>query len=230
MIIANAVSKSFSTHEQSVLIIDQLNLTVAQGQSVSIQGPSGCGKSTLLYILSGLATADSGDITVAEHQLNNLSETQQDAFRRHSIGLVFQQFHLIDCLTVWANITFTARLADKVDVDHLDNLCEKLGLTAHKHKAVNQLSGGEQQRVALARALAHKPKVLFADEPTGNLDELTSQAVSELMYTTCAELNITLLIVTHSKDVAKRADVGYQMHLGKLISVNEVGPQSIGLR
>lgn len=227
MILAQAVTKSFFTRNHGVLILDQLNLNIAQGQSASIQGASGCGKSTLLYILCGLESADSGEIEVANRQVSDLNEAQHDFFRRHSIGLVFQQFHLIDCLSVWANITFTARLADNVDVDYLNALCEKLGLTAHKRKPINQLSGGEQQRVALARALAHKPKVLFADEPTGNLDESTSRIVSELIYTTCAELNITLLLVTHSKDVAVQADIRYEMHLGKLVEAKDNSLDSI---
>ena len=221
MIRAQSITKSYTANDQPVSIINGLDLHIKQGQSGSIQGASGCGKSTLLYILCGLEPADSGDIAIAEQQINDFNESQQDYFRSHSIGLVFQQFHLIDCLSVWANITFTARLANKVDLDYLNTLCERLGLTAHKQKPINQLSGGEQQRVALARALAHKPKVLFADEPTGNLDETTSQTVSDLIYTTCAELNITLLLVTHSNQVAERADVQYQMHLGKLSIVNE---------
>lgn len=217
MILARSVSKSFTANEQTTSIIEALDLNVAQGKSASIQGASGCGKSTLLYILSGLEVADAGDITVADHQIDHLSEPELDHFRSNAIGLVFQQFHLIDCLTVWANITFTARLAKRVDLNYLEALCEKLELTAHKHKSITQLSGGEQQRVALARALAHKPRVLFADEPTGNLDETTSKKVTELIYKTCSELNITLLLVTHSKDVAKQANHQYRMHLGKLV-------------
>lgn len=217
MIEAQSISKSFESNGQLVPIIDALNLSVEQGRSASIQGASGCGKSTLLYILSGLEAANSGKFTVANLQIDHLNESELDHFRSHAIGLVFQQFHLIDCLSVWANITFTARLAERVDIQYLNMLCDKLGLTQHKQKPVSKLSGGEQQRVALARALAHKPKVLFADEPTGNLDESTSEIVTDLIYKTCSELNITLLLVTHSKDVALRADSQYKMHLGKLV-------------
>ena len=228
MIHAQSISKTFAlpnglqngSTNQLIPIIQELNLAIGSGQSASIQGPSGCGKSTLLYILCGLEKADTGVINVAGNVLTNLDEIQQDAFRRQHIGLVFQQFHLIDCLSVWANITFTAKLANCFDQDYLNLLCERLGLTPHKHKSVTDLSGGEQQRVALARALAHKPAVLFADEPTGNLDEKTSQSVCELLYDTCASLGTTLLLVTHSEEVAKRADIQFRMHLGKLITVD----------
>lgn len=228
MIHAQSISKTFASpnalqngsSEKLIPIIHELNLAIRAGQSASIQGPSGCGKSTLLYMLCGLEKADAGVINVAGNVLTSLNEVQQDAFRRQHIGLVFQQFHLIDCLSVWANITFTAKLANCFDHDYLDLLCDQLGLRPHKHKSVTDLSGGEQQRVAIARALAHKPAVLFADEPTGNLDEKTSQGVSELLYETCASLGTTLLLVTHSEEVAKRADAQFRMHLGKLITVD----------
>ncbi|MDM7859666.1 ABC transporter ATP-binding protein [Alteromonas sp. ASW11-36] len=222
--VRNLVKNIASSHRQNaqkngIAIIDNLELLIEQGQSASVQGASGCGKTTLLHLLSGLDHPCAGTLIVAKHAIHNYDETRLDYFRRHTIGIVFQQFHLLESLNVEDNIAFTARLAGNLDPHHINNLMQQLGIADMRNQRVTKLSGGEQQRVAIARALAHKPRVVFADEPTGNLDEHTSSAVSELLFSTCRALNTTLLLVTHSNDVAALADDAYHMTSGQLTKI-----------
>ena len=200
-------------------IIDQLSLNVIAGQSVSIQGASGCGKSTLLALLAGFEQSSGGTIVIAGHALESLSQEAADAFRMHHLGVIFQQFNLLDCFNVWDNVAFTARLKGNYNASRQQSLLENLGL-AERHKApVSMLSGGEQQRVAIARALNHLPDVVLADEPTGNLDEQTSDIVSQLLFNYCQEQGAALVVVTHSSDVARRAQTQYRLHQGRLAQV-----------
>ncbi|WP_296051004.1 ABC transporter ATP-binding protein [uncultured Alteromonas sp.] len=200
-------------------IIDQLSLNVIAGQSVSIQGASGCGKSTLLALLAGFEQSSGGTIVIAGHALESLSQEAADAFRMHHLGVIFQQFNLLDCFNVWDNVAFTARLKGNYNASRQQSLLENLGL-AERHKApVSMLSGGEQQRVAIARALNHQPDVVLADEPTGNLDEQTSDVVSQLLFNYCQEQGAALVVVTHSPDVARRAQTQYRLHQGRLALV-----------
>ena len=200
-------------------IIDQLSLNVIAGQSVSIQGASGCGKSTLLALLAGFEQSSGGTIMIAGHALESLSQEAADAFRMHHLGVIFQQFNLLDCFNVWDNVAFTARLKGNYNASRQQSLLENLGL-AERHKApVSMLSGGEQQRVAIARALNHQPDVVLADEPTGNLDEQTSDVVSQLLFNYCQEQGAALVVVTHSPDVARRAQTQYRLHQGRLALV-----------
>ena len=197
-------------------IIDQLSLEVAAGQSVSIQGASGCGKSTLLALLAGFEQSTGGTIVIAGHAIERLSQQAADAFRMHHLGVIFQQFNLLDCFNVWDNVAFTARLKGNYNASRQQTLLNNLGL-ADRHKApVSMLSGGEQQRVAIARALNHLPDVVLADEPTGNLDEQTSDIVSQLLFNYCQEQGAALVVVTHSSDVARRAQTQYRLHQGRL--------------
>lgn len=200
-------------------IIDQLSLNVIAGQSVSIQGASGCGKSTLLALLAGFEQSSGGTIVIAGHALESLSQEAADAFRMHHLGVIFQQFNLLDCFNVWDNVAFTARLKGNYNASRQQSLLENLGL-AERHKApASMLSGGEQQRVAIARALNHQPDVVLADEPTGNLDEQTSDVVSQLLFNYCQEQGAALVVVTHSSDVARRAQTQYRLHQGRLALV-----------
>ena len=200
-------------------IIDQLSLEVAAGQSVSIQGASGCGKSTLLALLAGFEQSTGGTIVIAGHAIERLSQQAADAFRMHHLGVIFQQFNLLDCFNVWDNVAFTARLKGNYNASRQQTLLNNLGL-ADRHKApVSMLSGGEQQRVAIARALNHLPDVVLADEPTGNLDEQTSDIVSQLLFNYCQEQGAALVVVTHSSDVARRAQTQYRLHQGRLAQV-----------
>lgn len=214
MITVKQLNKRYPDSEQA--IINDLNLTVPAGQSVSIQGASGCGKSTLLALLAGFEQSDSGCIVIADQQLEKLSSSQADNFRMQHLGVVFQQFNLLECFNVWDNVAFTARLKGNYDKDRQLALLEALGLEHHVKSPVAKLSGGEQQRVAIARALNHQPEVILADEPTGNLDEQTSDVVSDLLFTYCQEQGAALIVVTHSQDVAKRAQIQYRLHHGRL--------------
>ena len=197
-------------------ILDKLDFYLEAKQSVAISGDSGSGKSSLLNILAALDNADGGVVKVAGLTLNTMSEAQADQFRKKHLGIVFQQFNLIDCLSVWDNITFPARLNGLPIGKYHNDLLDQLGLTFHKEKLPVNLSGGEQQRVAIARALSHQPNLVLADEPTGNLDENNSQIVSELLFGLCKKLGITLVVVTHSPKVAAFADTRLLLQQGHL--------------
>lgn len=216
MLIINKLKKSFTDPEKPLL--NNLELALNSAESISIQGASGCGKSTLLSLIAGFDRPDSGDILI-----DNLSITKRtnnahdiDRFRKNKLGIVFQSFNLFDCFNAWDNIAFTARLKGNYDKGYQQALMQQLGIIALSKKPLSQLSGGEQQRCAIARALVHRPSLVLADEPTGNLDETTSESVADLLYQTCKNTNTALVVVTHSSDVAKRADRAMRLHKGVL--------------
>jgi len=208
------LSKQFGDDNKPV--IDDLNLSLDTGQSVSIRGASGSGKSTLLSLIAGFDEPDSGSITVHNVTLPFKGEKQADRFRREHLGVVFQSFNLLGCLSVEDNIAFTARLKGNVDTDYQQYIMQRLGISALAGQSAALLSGGEQQRVAIARALVHKPSLILADEPTGNLDEDNSEKVSSALYALCRELNTTLVVVTHSNEVAALAQRQCWLRHGKL--------------
>ncbi|MDY6974791.1 MAG: ABC transporter ATP-binding protein [Pseudomonadota bacterium] len=221
MLTIKELKKSFS--RAGAPLINNLNLTVNPGESVSIQGASGCGKSTLLSLIAGFESPDSGDIAVnglAIASTGNHGDNTQtrdiDKFRKQHLGIVFQSFNLFDCFNAWDNIAFTARLKGNFDKGYQLALMEQLGILPLAQKPLSQLSGGEQQRCAIARALVHRPALILADEPTGNLDETTSETVSDLLFETCREANTSLVVVTHSQDVAIKADSVLRLHKGIL--------------
>ncbi|GGF70612.1 ABC transporter ATP-binding protein [Alteromonas lipolytica] len=217
MIAVSELTKTYAG--ASSPIIDGLSLQVKAGQSASIQGASGCGKSTLLALLAGFEQSDSGSINIAGQPLQTLTTSQADTFRKNHLGVIFQQFNLLECFNVWDNVAFTARLKGNYDKARQTLLLENLGLAHHFKSPVSRLSGGEQQRVAIARALNHQPEVVLADEPTGNLDEQTSDSVSNLLFAYCQEQGASLVVVTHSGDVASRAQMQFRLHLGRLQAV-----------
>ena len=221
MLTIKELKKSFS--RAGAPLINNLNLTVNPGESVSIQGASGCGKSTLLSLIAGFESPDSGDIAVnglsiaGYSKLDNTSKARDiDNFRKQHLGIVFQSFNLFDCFNAWDNIAFTARLKGNFDKGYQLALMEQLGILPLAQKPLSQLSGGEQQRCAIARALVHRPALILADEPTGNLDETTSETVSDLLFETCRGANTSLVVVTHSQDVAVKADSVLRLHKGIL--------------
>ena len=216
MIQVSGLTKQITDGHSNKNILDKLDFSVAAKQSVAISGESGSGKSSLLHILAALDSADNGEIKVAGLALNTMSELQADQFRKKHLGIVFQQFNLIDCLSVWDNITFPARLNGLPIEQYHSDLLEQLGLASHRNKLPVNLSGGEQQRVAIARALSHKPSLVLADEPTGNLDDNNSQRVTELLFGLCKSLELTLVVVTHSPKVAAFADTRLLLQQGKL--------------
>ena len=221
MLTIKELKKSFS--RAGAPLINNLNLTVNPGESVSIQGASGCGKSTLLSLIAGFESPDSGEIAVnglaiasAGNHGDNTQTRDIDKFRKQHLGIVFQSFNLFDCFNAWDNIAFTARLKGNFDKGYQLALMEQLGILPLAQKPLSQLSGGEQQRCAIARALVHRPALILADEPTGNLDETTSETVSDLLFETCREANTSLVVVTHSQDVAVKADSVLRLHKGIL--------------
>lgn len=220
MLSINNLCKSYQDVKETRLILKDLSVEVAQGSSISIQGESGSGKSTLLHLLATLDKADSGDIVLhsATQTLDLLkfSESEADEYRKCQLGIIFQKYNLIDCITVMENLLLPAQLSRTLDQAYLDKLLNTLGMERHKNKLPNQLSGGEQQRIAIARALAHKPQLVLADEPTGNLDSKNSALVSQLLVDTCKQLNTTLILVTHSQKVANLTQRQYVLLDGRL--------------
>ena len=215
MLSLRQLRKAFHPHIPPVLA--GVTLDVAAGQSVSIRGASGCGKSSLLHIIAGFDRPDSGEIWFQGRCLTYCSDAEADRFRRDQLGMLFQAFNLFDALNVWDNMAFSARLKGQYDVHFHQQLAEQLGIAHLKNQAITQLSGGEQQRVALGRALLTRPALILADEPTGNLDEETSEHIAQLLYDSCRATNAALIVVTHSSDIARGADSHYRLHKGVLI-------------
>ena len=203
------VTKTYPGAEAPVL--HRISLDVRAGEMLALTGESGSGKSTLLHLIGGLDTADSGIVAIDGTDLTPLDDPGRAALRRGTVGVIFQQFNLIPSLTVAANIAFQARLSGRHDPDRAQRLAARLGLTDHLGKYPEQLSGGQQQRVAIARTLAPQPKLVLADEPTGNLDEATADTVFALMCELVAETGTGLILVTHSQRLAAR--LGRRLHL-----------------
>jgi putative ABC transport system ATP-binding protein len=229
MISIKNLSKSYldgGTHHQ---ILTELSLDIGQGQSISIQGASGSGKSTLLHLMAALDKPDKGRILIeseASHEgqpgspldIVTFTEKQADQYRQQDIGLIFQKYNLIDCITVQDNVYLPPNIKQSIDRVYIHGLMASMDILRHSHKLPHQLSGGEQQRVAIARALSHKPRVLLADEPTGNLDQGNSEQVSQLLVDTCASNQITLILVTHSEKVARLTQQQYRLDNGQLVA------------
>ncbi|MEO1001253.1 MAG: ABC transporter ATP-binding protein [Pseudomonadota bacterium] len=216
MLEMRGVEKRYETPQGPVAVLAGVDLDLASGESLALTGESGSGKSTLLHLAAGLDAADAGEIRVAGTALAGLPDAGRAALRRDRIGLVFQQFNLIPSLTVGANLTFQARLAGRSDAAWEGALAERLGLAGLLHRYPEALSGGQQQRVAIGRALAPRPALLLADEPTGNLDEATSDAVLALMLDLVAEAGAALLMVTHSERLAARLSRRVHLSGGRL--------------
>ncbi|MBY5932619.1 ABC transporter ATP-binding protein [Tateyamaria omphalii] len=210
------VAKSFPGVDGPVPVLRGIELNLSAGETLALTGESGSGKSTLLHIAGGLETADEGEVLVAGKDLVPMSDTERAAVRCKELAVVFQQFNLIPSLNVADNIAFQARLAGRVDAPFIDDLTEKLGLSEQLKKYPEALSGGQQQRVAIARALAVRPRVLLADEPTGNLDEGTADEVLEQLLALVADTGAGLLLVTHSPGIAARMDRRLHLSRGQL--------------
>ena len=210
------LSKTFPSPDGPVEVFGGVSFQIEAGESAALTGESGSGKSTLLHCAAGLERPDGGEISIAGENLVTLDERARAALRRDRLSVVFQQFNLIPSMDVAANIAFQARLAGRFDEDWCENLTERLGLDAHETKYPEELSGGQQQRVAIARALAPRPALVLADEPTGNLDEATGDAVIDLMLALVAETNAALLLVTHSPRIAARCDQQFHLSRGRL--------------
>jgi putative ABC transport system ATP-binding protein len=216
MVHVHAVFKSYATAQGSLAVLRGADLHMEQGESLALMGESGSGKSTLLHLIAGLDQVDSGSIEVAGQRLDRMSEASLANWRRTHIGLVFQQFNLIGSLKVEDNLAFQARLAGRFNSQWQAQLVERLGLADLLKRYPEQLSGGQQQRVAIGRALASRPALLLADEPTGNLDEATSDEVLQLLLDLLADSPTSLLMVTHSPRVAGRLSRQAVLHYGQL--------------
>ena len=210
------VSKSYATSEGRLQVLKEVDLALEAGKSLALTGESGSGKSTLLHLVAGLDRPDSGDINLGGRNIARLDDAELAALRRGTVGLVFQQFNLIPSLDIAANLAFQARLAGRHDAAWMATLAARLGLTPFLARYPEQLSGGQQQRVAIGRTLAARPKLILADEPTGNLDEATGDAVLDLMLSLQAETGASLLMVTHSMRLAGRLDARVHLHSGRL--------------
>ncbi len=208
--------KAFASAEGRVEVLRGVSLCLPRGQSLALTGESGSGKSTLLHIAAGLERVDGGQVIVAGRDMTTASDKAQAQMRRGQVGLIFQQFNLIPSLTVRANLAFQARLAGKHDAGFVTTLATRLGLDGLLGRYPEQLSGGQQQRVAIGRCLAARPALVLADEPTGNLDEATGDAVLSLMLELTAEAGAALLLVTHSPRLAARCDRRAHLRKGRI--------------
>lgn len=206
------LTKSYQDGEEKNEIFRSIDLNIEDEKFVAIIGKSGSGKSTLLNILSGLDSADAGEVIVDGKKIHLMKDKELSAYRSRNIGFVFQSFHLIPVLSVWENITLPVKFAEmSVDAKYVEELMEMLEITEKRNALPATLSGGQQQRVAIARALSNKPAIIFADEPTGNLDAETGNKVLELLVNGIRRYHQTLVMVTHDMDIAKQADVVVRM-------------------
>lgn len=199
-------------------VLKSVSLDIGEGEALGLVGPSGSGKSTLLMTIGGLERPDSGDIIVAGQNLGALDEDGLAEFRGQNIGIIFQSFQLIPTMTALENVAVPLELAGRKDAfQRAATELEAVGLQDRQHHYPAELSGGEQQRVAIARALAPSPKILLADEPTGNLDDATGQSVATLIFDLQAKRNMTLVLVTHDAELAKRCDHIVRLRSGQIV-------------
>jgi putative ABC transport system ATP-binding protein len=213
------VGKVYKSAGKSLAVLKDINFTVNKGSSIAITGPSGSGKTTLLGLCAGLDKASSGEVILNNINLNNLNEDELAATRNQNIGFIFQNFQLMPTLTALENVMVPMELrGEKNSRSAALELLDKVGLADRSHHYPIQLSGGEQQRVSLARAFSNRPAILFADEPTGNLDGETSIKIEKLLFDLNTEAGTTLVIVTHNLELASRTNRIIKLKSGKLIS------------
>ena len=218
------LKKYYGKGETCVKALDGVNFTVEKGEFVSIVGTSGSGKSTLLNMLGGLDRPTSGSVMIDGKNIGALRDEALTIFRRRKIGFVFQNYNLVPVLNVYENIVLPIELdGNKVDRDFVRHVTETLGLSDKIYALPAQLSGGQQQRVAIARALASKPVILLADEPTGNLDSVTSQEVLELLKATGEQFEQTMVMITHNEEIAQMADRIVRIEDGRIAKTGTGG-------
>jgi putative ABC transport system ATP-binding protein len=211
------VSLTLGEGASSVHVLKGITLDIAAGETAGIVGPSGSGKSTLLMVLAGLERIDAGSIAIAGENLTKMSEDQLAAFRGRNVGIVFQSFHLIPNMTALENVAVPLELAGRTDAFEIaERELTEVGLKDRLTHYPGELSGGEQQRVAIARALAPSPRLLIADEPTGNLDQATGKQISDMLFTKAAERGMTLMLVTHDPALAARCSRQIAIRSGRI--------------
>ena len=212
------VTQTYKSGNKSLTVLDSINFTIEKGSITAIVGPSGSGKTTLLGLCAGLDRASSGEIELAGTAMSKLSEDQRAKLRSEHVGFVFQSFQLIPTLTALENVLVPIEIKGiKNGANQAKTLLERVGLGDRTHHYPTQLSGGEQQRVAIARAFINQPKILFADEPTGNLDNATGSSIEDLIFSLNEDIGTTLVLVTHDLELAKRADRIIRLHGGKIV-------------
>ena len=217
LLTASQLNKTVQVGEQTLSIIKDVDIYVNAGEFVVIMGKSGSGKSTLLGLLAALDYPDSGTVSLAGQMLSSLDEDALAVIRQHDMGFVFQSFHLLPTLTVAENIAFPLDIARRPNPARVDELIDAVDLGHRRHSLPNQLSGGEQQRTAVARALVSHPKIVFADEPTGNLDEQNADQVMQLLLDLRQKVGSALVVVTHDPALAEMADRVITMHDGRIV-------------
>ncbi len=215
---AAGLAKEVSSPEGTLTILDGIDLSIARGESVALVGPSGAGKTTLLALLAGLDRPTRGKVWLCGTELTALNEDGRAALRARRVGFVFQSFHLLQSLTALENVMLPLELAGELKAAALAReTLANIGLGARLGHYPRQLSGGEQQRVAIARAFVTRPEVLFADEPTGNLDSATGERIGQLLFDLNAESRTTLVLVTHQRELAARCDRTIQLVAGRIV-------------
>jgi len=218
MLELKSLKKSYLQGSSKINIFENLNFHIQKGQRIAIMGKSGSGKSTLLSLISGIIKPDSGEILLDSTSYNDLEESQLNDFRATNIGFVFQNFHLVSYLNALENVMLPAKVCNVANPkEKAIELLKSVGLSHRLDHLPSQLSGGEKQRVAIARALIHNPKIILADEPSGNLDEETGIAVMNTLFELIKKNNTTLVLVTHSKEVALRCEKTYELVSGNLV-------------
>lgn len=217
------VSKKYRYGNQIVTALDNVNLEIKTGEIIVILGPSGAGKTTLLNVLSGLDRPSEGKIMFEGKDIAKYSESKITKFRKDNLGFIFQTYNLLEHLNVYENVMVGASLGKNKNKEHINKIIDVVGLSKHKKKYMHELSGGEQQRVSIARAIVKNPKIMFADEPTGALDEKTGKKVLETLVKVNETLGTTMIIVTHNPGIAKIGDRILHVNSGKIdkVLINE---------
>ncbi len=216
----NELTKTYTSGDHELTVLDRVSISVPQGETAAIVGPSGSGKTTLLGLCAGLDRASSGGVELDGRDIFELGEDDRARLRSESVGFVFQNFQLMPTLTALENVLIPGELSGMNGAaltERATDLLSRVGLGERMRHYPNQLSGGEQQRVAIARAFIHQPKVLFADEPTGNLDEEASEIVEKMLFDLNRELGTALVVVTHDLELAKKAAHVFRLKGGKLV-------------
>lgn len=209
--------KSYGHGDARVEVLKGINLNIQKGETLALIGKSGSGKSTLLSLMAGLDQADSGEIEISGKNISTLKEQELTRFRAENMGIVFQQFHLVSTLSALENVLLPLELLKRDNAKEIaKSLLESVGLSHRSHHLPSELSGGESQRVAIARALAINPSILFADEPSGNLDEETGEKVMDLLFNMVKKTNTTLVLVTHDQDLARKCSRVVHLEHGSL--------------
>jgi putative ABC transport system ATP-binding protein len=213
------LTKIYRSAENELVVLDTISFTVEEGNSISIIGPSGSGKTTLLGLCAGLDVPSTGTVSLMGFKLNAMSEDDRAYIRNQYVGFVFQNFQLLSTLTALENVMVPLELrGDRNVMAKAKELLQRVGLSERLHHYPSQLSGGEQQRVAMARAFITEPKILFADEPTGNLDEENAHHITDLLFGMNKEQGTTLVLVTHNLELAQRTNRILRMRGGKLVA------------